>query len=474
MAYKANYKKSLITVQRELWTTAHDQLQSQLLGARDGLRMVGKAAIEQQGSLSDHFQLSTPGGLVTWLRDLCLLRHLPLPYLIPDPRLLPPESIRFFHVDRMWTDRLVDGVLWAGNLGTLDVTFRLRTLATVRDRVQRELNRLVYWNELNGVDEDADEDGVIDEGVAGYGWDAREDNAAITGLIIRSQLVARWPDLIVDGFDDLEGERRVRLLRRDLLSKNLLIALFAGVPRRVEVKEPPVGMRFGVEQPTGGASWVVNLRAVDGEQAPGDQTVAVPRRGPGEPRVLDVAGLRSSIDQSWPSWKPPPPGYEAGARDVGLHLEQLPYVQLFMTAGELGVAEAEGSKLPRRRFSEAATEALLRSGRTLRASVSLEDRPVLTSPFKSKPPSPDDGKVKPGANDPSPGERAAGRSSNPEAEVSQVEASILRGVRLREGVAGGRVQRRSSRVRPAGGGSRSKVVRVAPSRPARRREGEEQ
>src|SRR2546430_17594012 len=49
---------------------------------------------------------------------LRLLVGVPFQYLVPDAAMLPEESIRFFHIDRSWTDRLVDGVLTVGEVGT--------------------------------------------------------------------------------------------------------------------------------------------------------------------------------------------------------------------------------------------------------------------------------------------------------------------------------------------------------------------
>ena len=47
--------------------------------------------------------------VVDWLAQLRLLRGVPFEYLVPDEGLLRPETMRFFHVDRNWTDVLVEG-----------------------------------------------------------------------------------------------------------------------------------------------------------------------------------------------------------------------------------------------------------------------------------------------------------------------------------------------------------------------------
>src|SRR5215469_12437256 len=59
-----------------------------------------------------------PPYMESFLAHLRLLVGIPFDYLVPDERLLPDESIRFFYVDRSWTDRLVDGAIAVGKIGT--------------------------------------------------------------------------------------------------------------------------------------------------------------------------------------------------------------------------------------------------------------------------------------------------------------------------------------------------------------------
>ena len=51
-------------------------------------------------------------------RLLRLLEQVPFCYLVPDSLLLPPESIRFFYVDRNWTDALIQGALSVGTVNS--------------------------------------------------------------------------------------------------------------------------------------------------------------------------------------------------------------------------------------------------------------------------------------------------------------------------------------------------------------------
>ncbi|MGB0984204.1 MAG: hypothetical protein ACPG19_09195 [Saprospiraceae bacterium] len=55
-----------------------------------------------------------PERINDWLQELVFLSPLPFNYIIPDERLLPAESMRFFTVDESWLWALVDGALSIG------------------------------------------------------------------------------------------------------------------------------------------------------------------------------------------------------------------------------------------------------------------------------------------------------------------------------------------------------------------------
>ncbi|KAK3336421.1 hypothetical protein B0T19DRAFT_396174 [Cercophora scortea] len=53
--------------------------------------------------------------VLSWVLDKMFLSTIPSNYLISDPSHLPPESLRFFHIDPNWMDAFVDGALSVGN-----------------------------------------------------------------------------------------------------------------------------------------------------------------------------------------------------------------------------------------------------------------------------------------------------------------------------------------------------------------------
>src|SRR5262245_37464933 len=64
----------------------------------------------------------TPPPLPPYVRHvlgrLRLLHDVPFRYLVPDARLLPDESIRFFVLDRAWLDELLAGATAVGTGGS--------------------------------------------------------------------------------------------------------------------------------------------------------------------------------------------------------------------------------------------------------------------------------------------------------------------------------------------------------------------
>lgn len=51
------------------------------------------------------------GETLSWLSRRRVLEGIPFQYLVPTEDSLPPETIRFFHIDRNWLDSLIDGCL---------------------------------------------------------------------------------------------------------------------------------------------------------------------------------------------------------------------------------------------------------------------------------------------------------------------------------------------------------------------------
>jgi len=268
----------------------------------------------------------TPRDLRLWLARLRLLEGVPFGYLVADSTLLPPESIRFFYVDRGWTDALVEGALSVGTVTTADRTALEQIYATVRTEVD-EAERLVR---LPGTEPGA----ALPSGPAG----------AITGFLLRSRIVSGWPGLHVRGYaldnlrlspqvaDDKVGDaqdapmRRLRTLRLERLAPAVLLVLFDGVPQVVHVEEPRAGIQFGVDESdsNGRARAQVRLRsATTGERFSPDRIAQIPFRR-AAPGVLHMAALSRRMITASPELGP-----TLDAAEFALQMLQFPYRAVF-------------------------------------------------------------------------------------------------------------------------------------------------
>ncbi|MFW5901997.1 MAG: hypothetical protein ACOCTS_03040, partial [Thermodesulfobacteriota bacterium] len=177
-----------------------------------------------------------PEYLKDWLGRLRLFYGIPFEYLVPDERLLPPESIRFFYVDRNWSDRMVDGALSVGKTATREYTHHhavFQSVAGVLDDEERRIRP-----NLRLKDDPREERDLPGSGEA----------ADMTGFLLRSQAASFYPGLEVKAWrGEQEDQTELRLLRMDRPGPDVLLCLFDGVPDGVDIKEPREGIQFGVD-----------------------------------------------------------------------------------------------------------------------------------------------------------------------------------------------------------------------------------
>ncbi|WP_372737463.1 hypothetical protein [Neptunomonas sp.] len=103
-----------------------------------------------------------PVDVIDWFHDLSLLEGVPFNYLLPDEKMLPPESLRFFWVDPQWVRSLHDGAFSIGRV----------------------------------LPSDFDRDKVNDQTLLAA------PHAIVTGVLLRSELVSGWPDLLIEAYDE--------------------------------------------------------------------------------------------------------------------------------------------------------------------------------------------------------------------------------------------------------------------------------
>jgi hypothetical protein len=240
----------------------------------------------------------------------------PFAYLVADTELLPPESIRFFYVDRRWTDALVQGALSVGTVNSDDRTQLTAAYPALRDELDKEER-----NQRRRSDSPRFTGGA----------------GPISGFLLRSQAVSGWPALHVRAFsvdpdepDDApikeDDPRRMRLLRLERLAPAVMLCLFDGIPRTVHLEEPRQGVQFGFDPQGHGEQLRATLRprsAATFDYLGGDP-IQVPFRA-GASGVVDIQALERALA------KLPATGAGDGldSAEYALQLVRFPYRQVW-------------------------------------------------------------------------------------------------------------------------------------------------
>jgi hypothetical protein len=295
-------------------------------------RMQTKGQIEPTAPTAE-----LPDYLESFLAHVRLLVGVPFEYLVPDPRLLPDESIRFFYLDRSWADRLVDGALAVGKIGTREQAHHHAHHAPVAQRLDatersvRDLQRQrVVLADVRPTNE----------------TEPPPPAGVVTGFLLRSAAVAGWPDMDVRAFDTILHEpvdpaqaeaHQLRTLRLERLAPAVLLALFDGVPKLVWCEEPHHGVQFGVERGSSGG-FRVPRRDATGQRLDGFVTAPTRAR---KPRVLSIAGLRRELVKA--DTPNTPAVNQTGAAAFAIQCLDVPWRQRFQGNGgaDLGRAHSQ-------------------------------------------------------------------------------------------------------------------------------------
>ncbi len=275
---------------------------------------------------NDDSDSAMPAELRNWLVRLRLLEAVPFANIVADSELLPEESIRWFYLDRRWTDAIVQGALSVGTVNTDDRIHLAANYDAIRDELdneERNLRRVEGSNRYRG------------------------EGGPISGFLLRSRAVSGWPALHVRAFnvDPAEGDdakfqeddpRRMRLLRLERLAPAVLLCLFDGIPTVVHVEEPRQGVQFGFDTALENGQVAATLRPRDRNtfEYLGVPPIDVPFRAGGGAGVVDIQALERELA------KHP----ETGATDTldsgeyALQLVRFPYRQVFGEVVEDSIA----------------------------------------------------------------------------------------------------------------------------------------
>jgi hypothetical protein len=235
-----------------------------LAGARAVRANIHRTVLSNQAVLGSLLQdqLEAPAQIYKWLARLKLLEGVPFRYLVPDDAMLPPESIRFFHLDMNWVDALLDGALSVGRHGPGDSPEAAHDSA-VRDTVQGTASGHARLHRPAAL---------------GLAAPAPRPLETVTGFILRSDAVKGWPGLEVNGY--AEDGTLLDIVRFERLAPTVLLCLFekdGKAVHQVDIHEPGEGLHFGL---SGGTSVNVRQNQGAGGRGPGSQVKGVLQPAP--------------------------------------------------------------------------------------------------------------------------------------------------------------------------------------------------
>jgi hypothetical protein len=175
-----------------------------------------------------------PDVVSNWLGRLVLLYGVPFNYLVPDERMLPPESLRFFEIDPLWMDCLMDGAYSIGRSTSTVATNDELMLDTIRQNaIDAARKQRANW--LNQ---------------AGGGLVPGSRGSTISGFLLRSEVVKAYPGMNVRAFagkDVTDETNQTAILRLESISPSVLLGLFDGSFGHLAIRRAPEAMHFGLD-----------------------------------------------------------------------------------------------------------------------------------------------------------------------------------------------------------------------------------
>ncbi len=177
--------------------------------------------------------------LKKWLADLLLLRKVPFHYLVPDAKILPKESLKFFCLDVNWLACLFDGAFSIG-----------RSTAQQWERDQAHL--VAYYGQ------------ALQQ--AGFAT-SDPQQLIVNGFLWRSAAVKGWdPGIEAEAYatvEKAENEQPLSCPRWENLAPDTKLALFNGEVKRLIIHEPALGTHFGIDPiPDENGNYTKGLRSM--------------------------------------------------------------------------------------------------------------------------------------------------------------------------------------------------------------------
>jgi len=177
------------------------------------------------------------------------LYSVPTRSLLPDRALLPEESLRFFSIDKNWTNVSIDGALSVANhqQPKLDVLIRKAIKKSFQAFLAKPIPTVGYPPQV-----------------------------PTHGMLLRSGIVSQFPDLSIHAPYPNPDDLRAPILRQTVVADGILLVLFDRVPgppnfRTLKIQLPQREERFSVGSEIDYDNLTVQWKRIYARNAPRDE-----------------------------------------------------------------------------------------------------------------------------------------------------------------------------------------------------------
>jgi hypothetical protein len=240
-----------------------------------------------------------PATVQNWLGQAMLLYGVPFQYLVPDEKMLPAESIRFFYLNPEWLECLLQGACSVGRTSHTD---------ELADQLLRarffKVSEQLAFKLRSSAKQAADRrrDGTEVNATAPEGQPETKLHWPLSGYLLRSAAVESWIGIEAKakGKESTGNSiEALQILRIDRLAPDILLCIYNGKVTEIEIKQPPEAIHFGAATTAGGQGGhtKTSLRNIRDVESMGNidegVTIKVPTRGQ---RVVAVSELAATIN----------------------------------------------------------------------------------------------------------------------------------------------------------------------------------
>lgn len=152
-----------------------------------------------------------------WILDRMYLDNIPAHYLISDQTHLPPESLRFFHIDRNWIDAMLDGALSIAN-----------HMQCYDSKIRTVIKIMVNAYFKAPLDTEPDSKTDDDANSKTSGKPKLLPQIPTYGFLLRSDICSQFPHLVIEA--EMPNPRGAPILYHKNLDKGVMLCLFDRVP----------------------------------------------------------------------------------------------------------------------------------------------------------------------------------------------------------------------------------------------------